>query len=82
MTVHDQVTAIKRSMGYSDDEVQLFLSNPSLARVAAKAPELIKRTIIAEVADSHGCLAQHHKGDQIYFNGFGHLLHKKNEKRV
>ena len=36
-------------------------------------PDLMSKTIIAEVVESHGCNSQHVVGDKFYFDGAGNL---------
>ena len=50
--------------------------------VMAKAPELMQKTIIAEVVSAHGCNSGHKVGDRFYFDGAGNLLTKLNPKRI
>jgi uncharacterized repeat protein (TIGR04076 family) len=82
MSTKDQMSAIQQLLGYSEEEAHIFLSDPARAQVATRAPELYNKLIVAEVIESHGCIAQHHTGDCLYFNGFGHLLVQKNSKDV
>jgi uncharacterized repeat protein (TIGR04076 family) len=48
----------------------------------SKAPDLMNKTIIAEVVASHGCASQHHVGDRFYFDGAGNLITKLSPKRI
>jgi uncharacterized repeat protein (TIGR04076 family) len=75
-------TAIKKQLGYTDDEMKLFRSNPRNADVLDKAPALLDKTIIIEVVESHGCNSQHKVGDKLYFDGAGNLLTKRCPKKV
>ena len=75
-------TAIKKQLGYTDDEMKLFRSNPRNADVLDKAPALLDKTIIIEVVESHGCNSQHNVGDKLYFDGAGNLLTKRCPKKV
>ena len=73
---------MQQHLGYTDEELELFRSNPKNADIMSKAPELMNKTIIAEVVASHGCASQHKVGDKFYFDGAGNLLTKLNPKRV
>ena len=73
---------IKRHLGYTDEEMEVFRSNPRNSDVLSKAPELLDKTIIIEVVDSHGCNSQHKVGDKLYFDGAGNLLTKRCPKKV
>lgn len=72
----------QKLLGYNDAEIKKFRENPRNADVICKAPELMKRTIVVEVVDSHGCASQHKPGDKFYFDGSGNLLTKLCPKRV
>jgi uncharacterized repeat protein (TIGR04076 family) len=73
---------IKKRLGYTDEEMKSFRENPRNEDVLSKAPELLKKTIIVEVVDSHGCNSQHNVGDKLFFDGSGNLLTKLCPKRV
>ena len=75
-------TAIKKHLGYTDNEMERFRANPRNADVLSKAPELLDKTIIIEVVESHGCNSQHKVGDKLYFDGAGNLLTKRCPKKV
>ncbi len=67
---------IKNRLGYNDEEMKIFRKNPRNEDVLNIAPEVQKKTIIAEVVDSHGCNSQHKVADKFYFDGAGNLLTK------
>jgi hypothetical protein len=73
---------IQQHLGYSDEEMELFRARPQNLDVVAKAPELMRKTIIAEVVESHGCNSQHKVGDRFVFDGAGNLLTAKCPKRI
>ena len=73
---------LQENLDYSNDDMELFKKNPRNMKVIAKAPELMNKTIIFEVVDSHGCASQHKKGDKFYFDGAGNLLTKLNPKKI
>ncbi len=74
--------ATKRHLGYTDEEMELFRSNPRNADVLSKAPELLDKTIVIEVVESKGCNSRHKVGDKLYFDGAGNLLTKHCPKKV
>ena len=83
MEVNDEVYAFMQAqLGYSDEELQLFKDNPKNREILSKAPELMNKTIMAEVVASHGCNSQHKVGDKFYFDGAGNLLTKLGPKRI
>ena len=73
---------IQQHLGYTDEEMRTFERNPRNLDVMAKAPELMNKTIIAEVVESHGCNSRHMVGDKFYFDGAGNLLTKKGPSRI
>ena len=73
---------LQEHLGYTEEELALFCSNPKNVDIISKAPELMNKTIIAEVVASHGCASQHKVGDRFYFDGAGNLLTKLNPKRI
>ena len=74
--------AIKKHLGYTDEEMGAFRANPRNADVLDKAPALLDKTIIVEVVESNGCNSQHKVGDKLYFDGAGNLLTKRCPKKV
>ena len=73
---------IKKRLGYTDDEMKTFRENPRNEDLVSKAPELAKKTIIAEVIESHGCNSQHAIGEKFYFDSAGNLLTKLCPERI
>ena len=73
---------LKKHLGYSDEEMELWMKNPRNQEALLRAPALMQKTIIIEVVESHGCSSLHKVGDKIYFDGPGNLLTKLNPKRI
>ena len=73
---------IQNHLGYTDEEIQIFMDNPRNMDVLQKAPELAGKTIVIEVVEAHGCNSQHKAGDKFYFDGAGNLITKLNPKRI
>jgi len=73
---------MQQHLGFTDEELELFRNNPRNADILAKAPDLMQKTIVAEVVDSHGCNSRHHVGDKFHFDGAGNLITKLSPKRV
>jgi len=72
----------QQHLGYSDEEMALFRANPRNEEVLAKAPELMQKTIVAEVVESHGCNSQHKVGDRFLFDGAGNLITSRCPRRI
>jgi uncharacterized repeat protein (TIGR04076 family) len=73
---------IQKRLGYNDEEMKIFQDNPRNKDILSKVPELINKTIVAEVVDSHGCNSQHRVGDRFYFDSAGNLLTAPSPKRI
>ena len=73
---------MKSHLGYTDEEMKMFIDNPKNIEILKKAPKLMNKTIVIEVVESHGCNAQHNIGEKFYFDGFGNLLTKLCPKRI
>lgn len=65
---------MKKRLGFDGDEMELFRKNPRNVEVVSRAPDLMNKTIIVEVVDSHGCNSGHKKGDKLYLDAFGNLI--------
>ena len=73
---------MKKRLGYTDEQLKTFRENPINEDILSKAPMLLKKTIIGEVIDSHGCNSQHRVGDKFYFDAAGNLLTELCPKRI
>ena len=73
---------MKSHLGYTDEEMKIFMENPKNIEVLKRAPKLMNKTIVIEVVESHGCNSQHKIGEKFYFDGFGNLLTKLCPKRI
>lgn len=73
---------IKNHFGYNDEELKLYAENPRNEVVMSKASELMNKTVVFEVVESHGCNSQHKVGDKFYFDGAGNLLTKLSPKKI
>jgi len=74
--------SFQKHLGYTDEEMKKFRANPRNEDVLSKAPALMDKTIIVEVAESHGCNSQHKVGDKFYFDGAGNLITKLCPKTI
>ena len=73
---------IKKHLGYTDEEMKVWLDNPRNQEVVLKAPALLQKTIVITVVEAHGCSSLHKVGQKFYFDGPGNLLTKLNPKRI
>jgi uncharacterized repeat protein (TIGR04076 family) len=83
MALDESVWAfMQKHLGYDDEEMKKFKENPRNEEILSKTPELMNKTIVAEVVESHGCSSQHKVGDKLYFDGAGNLITKLNPKKI
>ena len=73
---------LQKHMGYSDEEMEIFKSDPVKVKTVTETPEFIKCRVIAEVIESHGCHAQHKVGDKFVMTPGGTLLTETCAKEV
>ena len=76
---------IKKHLGYTDEEMKVWLDNPRNQELVLKAPvllALLQKTIVIMVVEAHGCSSLHKIGQKFYFDGPGNLLSKMNPKRI
>ena len=55
----------QKHMGYTDQEMEIFRSDPEKVKMVTQTPEFGKCKLIAEVIESHGCHAGHKAGDRF-----------------
>ena len=67
---------IQQHLGYTDEELELFRSNPKNTDIVSKAPDLMNKTIVAEVVTSHGCNSHLKSTDTV--NIYAQLTDPKN----
>ena len=72
----------QKHIGYSDEEMETFRENPRNVDIISKAPDLMNKSIVIEVVESHGCNSRHQAGDKFHFDGAGNLITKLNPKRI
>jgi len=69
-------------MGYTDEEMKLFKSDPQKVKMVTQTPEFVKSRVIAEVIESHGCHAQHKVGDRFVMTAGGQLIAEQSPTRI
>ena len=53
--IKNYVGFIKNHLGYTDEEMEVWLENPRNHEAVLKVPSLLQKTIVIEVVESHGC---------------------------
>jgi len=72
----------QQHMGYTDEEMRIFRSDPMKVRMVTETPEFVKCRVIAEVIESHGCHAHHKVGDRFVMTAGGQLITEACPKRM
>lgn len=65
----------QKHMGYSDEELKSIQDDPVRSEYVKKicSPEMQDKYLIAEIVESHGCIAGMKPGDRLYFKGMSVL---------
>jgi len=82
MEVEEIWRRFQKHMGYTDEEMQIFRSDPEKVKMVTQTPEFVKCKVIAEVIESHGCYAQHKVGDRFVMSASGELITEECPKRM
>ncbi len=72
----------QQHMEYTDEQMELFRSDPKRVQMATQTPDFVKCKIIAEVIESHNCHAKHKVGDKFVMNAGGVLLNDECPNRM
>ncbi len=73
---------MQKRLGYSDAELETFKSTPRNLKIMERANDLVNKTVIFEVIESHGCNIGHKVGDQFIFSAEGYMLAHKCPKKI
>ena len=82
MMIKNYAGFIKKHLGYTDEEMKVWLDNPRNQEAVLKVPTLLQKTIVIKVVESHACSSLHKIGQEFYFDGPGNLISKINPKRI
>jgi uncharacterized repeat protein (TIGR04076 family) len=83
MTVNQEVLdGLKQQLGYTDEQWEMWKSNPKNLKIAEVFPECQKYRVVAEVIKSQGCGAGHDVGDRFIFTGDGCLVTKESPDKI
>jgi len=72
----------QKHMGYTDEELEMFRSDPEKVKMVTERPDFVKCNVIAEVIESHGCHAGHQVGDKFVMTAGGQLISDECPKRM
>jgi len=82
MEVEEIWRRFQKHMGYTDEEMEIFRSDPEKVKMVTQTPEFVKCRVVAEVIESHGCYAQHQVGDRFVMTAGGELIAEECPKRM
>jgi uncharacterized repeat protein (TIGR04076 family) len=82
MDVKEIWRRFQKHMGYTDEEMKIFQSDPEKVKMVTQTSDFVKRKIIAEVIHSQGCHAQHKVGDRFVMTAGGQLITEECPKRM
>jgi uncharacterized repeat protein (TIGR04076 family) len=72
----------QKHMGYTDEEMKIFRSDPEKVKMVTETPEFVKTRVIAEVIESQGCHALHKVGDKFVMTAGGQLIAEECPRRM
>jgi uncharacterized repeat protein (TIGR04076 family) len=72
----------QKHMGYTDEEMVIFRSDPEKVKMVTETPEFVKCRVVAEVIESHGCHARHQVGEKFVMTAGGQLITEECPKRM
>ena len=67
--------AFQKHLRYTDEELEVFKADPKRSAAARKlfSPDIMKKDLIVEVVESHGCSTGLKPGDKLFFRGLAIL---------
>ena len=72
----------QEALGYTDDEIAKFRSDPTKAKAMERAPKFMTYNIIAECVFARNCNAGHREGQKIVMDGNGVILRDQCPERM
>ena len=82
MDVEEIWRRFQKHMGYTDEEMKIFRSDPLKAKMVTQTSEFVKGRVVAEVIESQNCHAQHKVGDRFVMTAGGQLVTEGCPKRM
>ena len=74
--------AFQKHLHYTDEELEEFKKDPKRVEAAKKlfTRDVMKKDLIIEVVESHGCSCQMKPGDRLFFQGMARLDLERSSK--
>ena len=82
METEEILRRLQKHIGYTDEEMEIFKSDPQKVKMVTETPEFVKCRVVAEVIESHGCHAQHKVGDRFVLTPGGQMITEECPKRM
>ena len=73
---------LQKHMGYTDEEMEIFTSDPHKLKMVTETSDFVKSRVVVEVIESQGCHAQHKVGDRFVMTSGGQLIVEECPKRM
>jgi len=73
---------LQEHMEFTDEEMELFKSDPYKVKMVTETPEFIKCRVVAEVIESQGCHTKHKVGDKFVLTPGGSILTDQCPKEI
>ena len=73
---------IQSHLGFSDEELDLFRSNPKYKKCIENAPLFRSHIIVIDVIEAIGCTAGYKAGDQFHVDGQGCIIKEKSPPQL
>jgi len=72
----------QQHMGYTDEELKVFRSDPEKVKIVTQTTDFLKCRFIAEVVESENCHAGHKAGDKFVMTAGGVLISEACPQRM
>jgi uncharacterized repeat protein (TIGR04076 family) len=69
-------------LGFTDEELEVFRSNPNHVKAMEEAPAFATHKIIIDILESHNCTAGYKAGDRFVVDGLGFLINEESPKKL
>jgi len=73
---------VRKHLGFTDEELTLFRSNPKNIRATENAPLFAKQKMLIEVIEARNCAAGYRVGDKFYVDSEGCLIQNESPRRI
>jgi uncharacterized repeat protein (TIGR04076 family) len=82
MEVEELWKLFQKHMGYTDEQMAVFRSDPEKVQMVTQTPDFVKCKVVAEVIESENCHAGHKVGDKFNMTAGGVLIGEECPNRM